>query len=112
MNPARIASPLGRPDGNVLEVRLGRAEPACCCTRLVEAGVDPAGSPVYPLRQGIHVGALQLLQLAIFQNQPWKLMPHCGELFQYVGVGGGAGLRLLQHRKLLLLEQNAGKLPR
>src|SRR5918998_2380233 len=93
----------GRPDWNVLEVRLGRAEPTGGCTGLVEAGVDPASSPVYSLRQCVNVGTLELLELAILQNEARQLVPHRGKLFEHIRIRGGAGLGLLQHRKLLLL---------
>ncbi len=39
-------------------------------------------------------------------------MPHRGELLQDVGVGGGAGLGLLLHRKLQLVEEHRGQLAR
>ena len=48
--------------------------------------------PVFRLtrgRQRVHVGALELLQLAVLENQPRQLVAHGGELLQHVGVGGG-----------------------
>ena len=62
--------------------------------------------------QRVHVGALELLQLAVLQDQAGQLVPHRGELLQHVGVGGGAGLGLLEDRELLLLEQDRRELPR
>src|SRR6185295_11729548 len=58
-----------RADGNVLEVGLSRAEPAGSGSRLVEAGMNPPGPAVDPLREGVHIGALQLLELARFQDE-------------------------------------------
>ena len=62
-------------------------------------------------RQRVHVGALELLQLAVLEDQPGQLVPHRGELLQHVGVGGGAGLGLLEDRELVLLEQHRRELP-
>ena len=109
-----------RPDGlaprgayrNVLEIGLRRAEPAGGGAGLIEAGVDPPGAAIDPLRQRVHIGVLQLLQLAVLQNEPRKLVPHGRELLQHVGIGRRAGLGLLQHRQLMLLEQDAGQLAR
>src|SRR4051794_17612148 len=49
--------------GNVLEVRLGRAEASGGRAGLVEAGMDTAGPSVDPFRKGVDVSALQLLKL-------------------------------------------------
>ena len=96
--------------GNVLKVGLGRAEPAGGGPRLVEAGMNPPSPAVDPLREGVHIGALQLLELAVLQDEPGKLVSHGGKLLQHVGIGRGTGLGFLQHRQLVLLEQDAGQL--
>ena len=57
-------------DRDVLEIGLRRAEPAGGGTGLVEAGVDAAGVPVDPGRERVHVGALELLQLAVLEDEP------------------------------------------
>ena len=68
------------------------AEPPGGGAGLVEAGVDAAGLAVHPQRQRVDVGALELLQLAVLEDEPRQLVAHGGELLEHVGVGGGAGL--------------------
>src|SRR3954470_21714460 len=92
------------PDRDVLEIRLRRAEPPSGGTRLVEAGVNPAGVPIDSLRQCVDVGALELLQLAILQDQSRQFVSHGGQLLQHVGIGRWTSLGLLQHRQLMFLE--------
>jgi hypothetical protein len=49
-------------------------------------------------RQGIHVGRLELGQLAILDEESRDLMAHRGELLQHLEVCGRARLRLLERR--------------
>ena len=100
-----------RTDGDVLEIRIRGAEPAGGGAGLVEAGVDAAGAPVDGGRQRVHVGALELLQLAVVEDEPRQLVAHGGELLEHVGVGARPGLGALENRELLLLEQDRRKLP-
>ena len=68
--------------------------------------------PVWRLTRGgqrIDVGALELLQLAVLEDQPRQLVAHGGELLEHVGVGARAGLGALEHRELLLLEQDRSR---
>ena len=55
-------------DGDVLQVGIGRGEPAGGRHRLVEAGVDAAVG-ADELRQGVDVGRLELGQLAVAQQE-------------------------------------------
>ena len=73
-NARRIsASELGS-NRNVLQVRIGAAQPAGGGDRLVEAGVHAAGDRMHELRQRVDVGALQLVQPAPVENQPRQLV--------------------------------------
>jgi len=63
-------------------------------------------------RQRVHVGGLELRQLAVLDQQPGHLVPHRGELLQYLVVGRGSGLGLLEDRQLVLLEQHLPELGR
>ncbi len=56
-----------RADGNVLQIRIHRRQPAGGGDRLLEAGVD-AAVPADDLRQGVDVGRLQLRELAVAQQ--------------------------------------------
>src|SRR5215207_776114 len=100
----------GCSDRNVLKVWLSRAQAAGRSTCLVEAGVNSPRQAVDALRERVDIGALELLKLAVFQDKSWELVPHCRELLQDVSIGGGARLRLFQHRQLMFLEQDGGKL--
>ena len=58
----------GGPNGNVLQVRVGRGEPPCRCYRLVKVGMDPMGIRTNQLRQGINIGRLELRQRTILYD--------------------------------------------
>jgi hypothetical protein len=107
--PNRLA-PSGA-DRDILKIGLGRTEPSSGGPRLVEAGVNAASLAVDPLRQGIDVGALELLQLSVLQDQPGQLVSHGCQLFQHVGVSGRTGFCLLQNGKLILLKEHTRQLP-
>ena len=57
-------------DRDVLEVRVGRGEPAGGGDRLVEGGVDAAGLGVDERRQRVDVGGLELLDRAVLEDLP------------------------------------------
>src|SRR6476620_12640697 len=101
----------GGSDRNVLQVGLGRAEPSGGRTRLIEGRVDPASAGVDPLRQRIDIRALELLELTILEDQTGQLMSHRRKLLENIRICGRTGLGFLQDWKLMLLEQNGGKLP-
>ena len=54
---------------DVLEVRVARAEPAGRGDALVERGVDPAVLGMHQRRQRVEVGALELGELAMLEQQ-------------------------------------------
>ena len=57
-------------DGDVLEVRVGRAEPAGLGDRLVVSGVDPPGLRIDRLGEGAEVGPLDLRHRAVLDDRP------------------------------------------
>ena len=72
--------------------------------------MDPPGLAIDPGREGVDIGALQLLQLAIVEDKLGKLVAHGGQLLQHIGVGRRPGLGLLEDRQLVLFEQDGGEL--
>src|SRR5580698_9996317 len=63
-----------RLDRDVLQVRVAAAQAAGCRDRLIEAGMYAPGLGVDELRQGVDVGALQLLQRAPFEDQAREIV--------------------------------------
>src|SRR5688572_27517654 len=61
--------PLLAPDRDVLEVRVVAREPAGSGDRLVERRVDATRLRVHDRRQRVHVGALELRQRAVLEQQ-------------------------------------------
>ena len=62
-------------DGDVLQVGVATAQPACCRNRLVEIGVNPAGFYFHKLWQGINVGAAQFAEAngwGVFNYLNWS----------------------------------------
>ncbi len=80
--------------GDVLQVGLGGGEPPGGGDRVLKGGVD---APVRGdhLAQPVHIGGLQLGQLAVLQNFLNDRVA-APELLQHVGVGGVAGFGLLR----------------
>ena len=109
---ARIASPRGVRTGMFWRLGSVERQPAGGGAGLVEAGVDPPGGGVDAGRQHVHVGGLELLQLAILEDQAGHLVPHGRQLLEDLGVGGRPGLGLLEHRQLELLEEHCRELLR
>src|SRR5689334_10266661 len=97
---------------NVLQIGLRGAQAPGGGSGLIEARVDASSLSVHPLRQGVDIGALELLQLTVLENETGKLVAHCRQLLQHVRVGGGTGLGLLEDRELELFEQDGRELPR
>ena len=89
-------APQLRADGDVLQVRVTRRQPARRGHGLVEAGVYTSGSRIHELRQRFDVGGAQLLQLSILHHEPRHLVTHLRELLEHRCVRGRSGLRLLQ----------------
>ena len=101
---ANLAAALGA-HRNVLQVRIVRAEPARGRHHLVERRVHAAGLRMHHLRQGVDVRVLQLGVLPILDDLGRQRMQP-GQLFQHVGVGAAAALGALEHRQLVLVEQD------
>ena len=100
------AAPLGRADGDVLQVRVGGRQPARGRHGLVVAGVDAPGGRVDLLGQLVGVGRLQLGQPAVVQDQARQFVLG-GQFLEHVFCGRRLALgRLAQHRDLELLEQD------
>ena len=104
-------APLLAPDRDVLKVRIGRGEPAGVGHRLVVGGVDPAGSPLHELRQGIGIGRFQLVEAPVLEDQPDDLM-FVGQPFEDRDIGGKTclSLGLLAGRKPHPYEQGLAEL--
>ena len=60
--------------------------------------------------QCIGVGAFELIDLAILEQQPRKLVTLLGQLFQNRSVGRVAGLGFTRNRKLQLIKQHGAQL--
>ena len=94
-----------RLDRNVLEIRIAAAQSPGCGARLIQACVHAARVGVHQLRQRVDVGALQLGQLAIFQDRLRELVLE-GKLFEDAHVRRKPGLGALPRVQLQLLEQD------
>ena len=92
-------------DRDVLQVRVAGGQPSGGGAALVVAGVHPAGVRVDHFHQLFGVGAAQLGQRAVVQDQARQLVL-VGDGFQRVLVGGGLALRGFHYdRQVQLLEQ-------
>src|SRR5690606_13691371 len=106
---ADAAAVLGA-DGDVLQVRVVRAQPSGGGAGLVVAGVQAAGVGVHHLRQLVGVGVAQLGQAAVLEDQARQLVL-VGDGLQRLFVGGRrAGGRLHQRRQLEFVEQQGAEL--
>ncbi len=100
----------GGADRDVLQVGVGRGQPAGDGGGLAEAGMHAAGGRVDHLRQLVGVGVLQLGETAMFEDL-LRQRVILGQFFQHFLVGRGAARgRLLHHRQALLVEQYLGQL--
>ena len=104
------APAFGGAHGNVLQVGLGRCQPAGDGDGLREAGMDAAGRGIDHLRQLVGVGVLELGDAAVVEDQPRQRVVE-GELLQHLLVGRRRlGRRALDHRQALALEQDLAEL--
>ena len=99
------AHALGAADRDVLDVRMRRREPARRGAELVEGGMDASGARIHERRQRVDVGVLELGEPAVREDLQRQLVLR-RELLEHVLVRRVAGLRLLHHRQLQLLEQD------
>ena len=81
------------PNRNILKVRLGTADPACGCDRLIEGAVDSAVRSDKTC-QTIRISGFKLCQCPVFQDGSHDRMLR-SQLFQHICRCGIAGLRLL-----------------
>ena len=74
-------------------------------------GVHPACLWIHHLRQLVRISGLELGQAAMFEDKARKRVPLLGQLLEH-GLGGGRCTlrRLLEDRKLQLLEQDRSQL--
>jgi hypothetical protein len=94
-----------RSDGDVLEVGVGRGQPARRCHRLVEGGVQPPGVRVEQQRQRLDICAAQLRV-----DPPLEDLVDGGvrrtQVLQHRRVGGEARLRAPPARQVELIEED------
>ena len=83
---ADLPSELGA-DGDILQIRIGRREATGGGSGLIEARVEAAAVGADKLRKRVDISALQLGELAVFQNLADDLVV-CRELVQNIGRGG------------------------
>ena len=99
------ASPLGRANRNVLQVRVVAGQPARHCNRLRVVGVHATGLRIDHQRQLVGVGALELGQAAVFE-QAGRQRVVAGQFSQHFFIGARrAGRGFLLHRQAELGEQ-------
>src|SRR5438128_11651823 len=72
--------------GDVLKIRVARAESAGGGQRLMKRSVDTSRGWVDQLRQRVAVGGFQLGDRPIFEQLAWHWMS-AGELLQRIGIG-------------------------
>ena len=106
---ADLAAVLGA-DRDVLQVGVARAQPAGRRDALVERGVDPAVLGMHKLGQRVQVGALELRELAMLQQQGGKRVLERQLLQDVLGRALLAAGRLLQRRQLQLVEEHLAEL--
>ncbi len=84
---ADLAAFLGA-DRDVLQVGIGRRQPAGRGRGQGVGGVDPVGLRIDRRHQVVGVGALQLRELAPVQQDARQLVALCGQVLQHRRVGG------------------------
>src|SRR5213592_4725824 len=106
--PDRFAA--RRAHGDVLEVRLRGGQPAGGGAGLVETRMDAARCRIDEPGQRVDVGRLELGELAVLDQESGNLVAHRCQLLEDVVIGRRAGLRPLEDRELVLLEQDVPEL--
>ena len=110
--PRRISSPRGVRTG--MFCRFGSVDESrpVAAPVWLNAGVDPAGRGVHALREHVDVGRPSFSSSRYSRISRGTSCPMRRELLQHFGVGGRAGLGLLEDREPQLLEQDRGELLR
>ena len=104
------ASPLGRADRNVLQIGVAGGEPAGDGDGLCVAGMHATGLCIDHLRQLVGVGALELGELARFEQQ-FRQRVIERQFGEHLFVGRRRARRcLFLDRQAKLVEQNFGQL--
>ena len=97
-----------RAHGDILQVGLRGGQAAGGGDRILEAGVDaPVGAD--DLGEALHIGGVQLGQLAVVQNLVDDGMGG-PQLLQHLGAGGVARLGLFHRGQAHLLKENVPQL--
>ena len=96
----QAAAQLG-PHRDILQVRLGRAEPSGTGIGLIKMRMD-ASVRSHHLEQSIHIGGFELGELAVLQN-PVDDVVLAAQRFQHLRTGGIAGLGLFSCRQTQML---------
>ena len=94
--------PQGGAHGNVLQIGLGGGKPPGGSDGVLEAGVDTSvrGDD---FAKSLYIGGVELGQLPVLQNMDHDLMVG-GQLFQYLRIGGIAGLGLFYRGQAQLVK--------
>ena len=96
---------------DVLQIGIGRGEPASRGARHVIGGVDAAGPGIELAHQRIGVGAFELGELAVLQHLDGQRMALRGEIVEHAGVGRPrAVLVALAAGQVLFVEQDLAQL--
>ena len=98
-------------DGYILQVWVAAGHSPRGRARLVVAGVHPSRRWIHHVRQGVHVGRLELGHLAVLQDLVHHRVQALQPL-QGIGVGGVAGLGAFGLWKADLVEQQVAQLLR
>ena len=101
-----------RAHGDVLEIGIGGGETPGGRAGLIEARVDAAGVRPDVSGEGVHVGGLQLRQLAVLDQQAWHFVAEGRQLLEHLDVRRGTRLGSLLHGQLQALEQDGPELRR
>lgn len=90
--------------GNVLQVGIAAAQTPRGGDGLIERRMQtPIGTA--QLRQRVDIGAFDLRQFAVVQNERWQVVFR-GQFFEHLGIGGIAALGLLLRLQADDLEQD------
>ena len=100
------AAPLGCANWYILQIGIGRRQPARCGNCLLKSGMNAASVCIDLQRQFVGVGRLEFRKRALFENHPRQLvvLREFGE--HRFGSGGLAGFCLLEHGQLKLFIEN------
>jgi hypothetical protein len=93
-------------NGDVLEVWITRRQSASGCNRLIEGSVQTSRFRIDQAWQGIQISVLELRKLSILHQESRQYVPFLGQFGENADIGGRAGGRSLQNRKVQFLEKD------